>query len=175
VANVCVVMPLARIARTLGDPAATLCRTLDDDPVLRDRCVRMRLGGPPAVLGPLAVNVAPARRLPPGLLFAGDAAGFVDPMTGDGLRFAIRGGELSAMAAIRALSHGWQGVQAGLEATRAREFGGKWRFNRSLRTLLGSGWGVELASLSARLAPSLVRAIVAHASDGGLEDGIRAS
>ena len=33
------------------------------------------------------------------VLLAGDAAGFVDPMTGDGLRFAVEGGELAARAA----------------------------------------------------------------------------
>jgi hypothetical protein len=38
--------------------------------------------------------------IPEGLLVAGDAAGFVDPMTGDGLRFAVRGGELVADAAL---------------------------------------------------------------------------
>ena len=42
----------------------------------------------------------------PGLLLAGDAAGFIDPMTGDGLRFALRGGELAAQAALAALEHG---------------------------------------------------------------------
>ena len=37
----------------------------------------------------------------PGLLLAGDAAGFIDPMTGDGLRFAVRGGELAARGRAR--------------------------------------------------------------------------
>ena len=49
-----------------------------------------------------------------GLLLAGDAAGFIDPMTGDGLRFAVRGGELAAAAALEALEHGWSGVHARL-------------------------------------------------------------
>ena len=30
------------------------------------------------------------------MLLAGDAAGFIDPMTGDGLRFALMGAELAA-------------------------------------------------------------------------------
>ena len=34
----------------------------------------------------------------PGLLLAGDAAGFIDPMTGDGLRFAFAGARLAADA-----------------------------------------------------------------------------
>ena len=47
----------------------------------------------------------------PGLLLAGDAAGFIDPMTGDGLRFALRGGELAAEAALRELQIGAAGVR----------------------------------------------------------------
>ena len=42
--------------------------------------------------------------------------GFIDPMTGDGLRFAVRGGELAARAALEALEHGWAGVHARLAA-----------------------------------------------------------
>ena len=44
---------------------------------------------PIVILGPLAVDAVAAEM--PGLLLAGDAAGFIDPMTGDGLRFAFRG------------------------------------------------------------------------------------
>src|SRR5688500_6704488 len=48
----------------------------------------------PTVLGPLASDVsAPGVD---GLLLAGDAAGFVDPMTGDGLYLAMRGAVLAA-------------------------------------------------------------------------------
>lgn len=171
-ANVCMVTSFANVARVLGDPGATLRRALEEDGPLGERCARLRLVGPPTVLGPLAVNVVPAAGFPEGLLLAGDAAGFVDPMTGDGLRFAIRGGELSAIAACRVLECGWQGVQPWLAAARAREFGSKWRFNRSLRALVGSSWGVDLASIGARLAPSLVRAIVARASDGALAQAV---
>ena len=70
----------------------------------------------------------------PGLLLAGDAAGFIDPMTGDGLRFAIRGAELAAAAALRELETGGP-AHADLAAARRREFAGKWRMNRALRAL----------------------------------------
>ncbi len=68
-------------------------------------------------------------------MLAGDAAGFIDPMTGDGLRFAIQGGELAAAAALGALEHGWSGVHEELARARARAFAAKWRFNRALRLL----------------------------------------
>jgi flavin-dependent dehydrogenase len=103
--------------------------------------------------------------VPDGVLLAGDAGGFVDPMTGDGLRFAVSGGELAAAAALRALHHGWTGVQASLAGERRRAFQAKWRFNRALRSLVGSPVAVHAATLGARFAPGVVRAIVARAGD----------
>ena len=75
-------------------------------------------GGAASSLGPLAVESTGASI--DGLLLAGDAAGFIDPMTGDGLRFAVRGGELAAAAALEALQRGWSGVHARLDAARRR-------------------------------------------------------
>ena len=82
--------------------------------MLRDRFAGARLVGPPVVLGPLAVEVRDTGF--DGLILAGDAAGFIDPMTGDGLRFAVRGAELAACAALEALEHGWSGVHKRLAA-----------------------------------------------------------
>src|SRR6185295_1246493 len=100
----------------LADPAAMLVRELARDPALRDRAAGARLAGPPVVLGPLAVDVRDESI--DGLLLAGDAAGFIDPMTGDGLRFAIHGAELAAAAARQALEDGWSGVHHRLTADR---------------------------------------------------------
>ena len=105
-----------------------------------------------------------------GLLLAGDAAGFIDPMTGDGLRFAIRGGELAALAALRALEHGWSGVHLALAAARRREFAAKWRFNRALRSLVGSPVAVRAAAQGARIAPGILHAMVRYAGDCGLAE-----
>ena len=86
-----------------------------------------------------------------GLLLAGDAAGFIDPMTGDGLRFAVRGGVLAADAALEALASGWNGVHARLAtARRRREFGAKWRFNRALRAIVASPAAVRVGACAAR-------------------------
>ena len=115
------------------------------------------------MLGPLAVDVAPPAI--DGLLLAGDAAGFIDPMTGDGLCFAVRGGELAAAAALQVLDHGWSGVHAQHAAARRRDFGGKWRFNRALRALVASPRALAAATLGARLAPAALRAVIARAGD----------
>jgi flavin-dependent dehydrogenase len=163
VANVCLVKPSEAGDASLRDPSALLRRELARDPLLRDRFEDARLAQPPVVLGPLAVESTGVDL--EGLLVAGDASGFVDPMTGDGLRFAIRGGELAAIAALEALEHGWSGVHDRLAGRREREFSGKWRFNRALRTLVGSPPGVMVAAAGARVAPGVLRAIIRRAGD----------
>jgi flavin-dependent dehydrogenase len=155
-------------AQITPDPffATLLADELARDPWLRDRFADARLVRPPAVLGPLAVDVTPEPVA--GLLLAGDAAGFIDPMTGDGLRFAIRGGAMAAGAALEALTHGWTGVHDRLAVARQREFAAKWRFNRALRALVASPSGMAAANLGARLAPRLLRRVVATAGDCGV-------
>ena len=161
--NVCLVRPSGAGDTALGDPAGLLTRALAADPQLRDRFADARLVAPPVVLGPLAVE---SPRTPiDGLLFAGDAAGFIDPMTGDGLRFAVQGGELAAAAALQALEHGWTGVHARLAGGRRRAFASKWRFNRALRALVSSARAIDAAAVATRLAPGILRAVIARAGD----------
>ncbi len=164
--NVCVVTPWRPGDRAIGDPKTALFGELARDPLLRDRFAGARLAGPPAVLGPLAVDVNDAVHVD-GLLLAGDAAGFIDPMTGDGLRFAVRGAELAALAALDALEHGWQGVHERLAIRRRTEFSAKWRFNRLLRSIVTSPAAVSGASWGARLAPAGLRAAIEYAGDVG--------
>jgi flavin-dependent dehydrogenase len=161
--NVCLVRPSRPGDADLRDPAALLSRELMRDPLLRDRAAAARLAGPPVVLGPLAVDATGAGL--DGLLLAGDAAGFIDPMTGDGLRFAVRGGELAAAAAMRALEHGWTGVHQRHAAARRAEFSQKWRFNRALRALVASPRAVDVAAFGARVAPVALRRVIEHAGD----------
>jgi flavin-dependent dehydrogenase len=161
--NVCLVKPSSGGDADLRRPAEVLRRELANDPQLRDRFASARLVTPPVVLGPLAVDVS--RETIDGLLLAGDAAGFIDPITGDGLCFAVRGGELAANAALRALERGWAGVHADLAAARARAFGGKQRFNRTLRVIVSSPRAIAAAAVGARIAPVALRAIIARAGD----------
>jgi flavin-dependent dehydrogenase len=161
--NVCLVKPSFAGDAALGNPISLITRVLATDPLLRDRAAGARLISSPVVLGPLAVDVRDAAI--DGLLIAGDAAGFIDPMTGDGLRFAIQGGELAAAAALQALSRGWTGVHANLTAARRRAFGGKWMFNRGLRAVVASPFGVDAAAIGARIVPPLMRAVISRAGD----------
>src|SRR5438445_293977 len=161
--NVCLVKASRPADPSLHDPASLLRQELTRDPWLRDRFTDARLARPPVLLGPLAVDLQRADM--DGLLLAGDASGFIDPITGDGLRFAVRGGELAALAALEALEHGWTGVHARLAAWRRREFGAKWRFNRAVRALVASPRAVDAAALSASIAPGLLRVMIAYAGD----------
>jgi len=140
-------------------------RALNADAVLRDRFAAATQVSPVTVLGPLAVNARGAGC--PGLLLAGDAAGFVDPMTGDGLRFALRGGELAAHAALDELASG-RPSYARLGALRRREFSTKWRINRALRVMVGSPGAVGLASLVSNWWSAPVEYLIQLAGDVAL-------
>jgi flavin-dependent dehydrogenase len=160
-ANVCLV---TADRRPLREPGA-LPAALASDPLLRGRFAHARLIEHPVLLGPLAVDARVAGTQ--GLLLAGDAAGFVDPMTGDGLRFAFRGGELAALHALEALEHGWRDAHVRLQEARVAEFGPKWRFNRALRTLVGAPRAIRAAGIAARLSPQVLRGVIRYAGDAG--------
>jgi len=144
------------------DPAAALWTAIRSDGDLAERCAGARMATPPTSLGPLAVEAQACGV--PGLLLAGDAAGFIDPMTGDGLRFAIQGGELAARAALAALADG-RAAHHRLAALRRRAFGRKHRFNRALRSLVAAPSAVAAASAAARVAPWAIRHVVDIAGD----------
>ena len=164
--NVCVVRDLTNVFRAQRVNADTIVHLgVRSDPLLAPRFARARQVSEVTVLGPLAVDCKSVGY--PGLLLAGDAAGFIDPMTGDGLRFAIRGGELAAEAALRELSTGVAACTS-LQAERAREFGTKWRMNRGLRALVASPRAVRVASQVARGWKAPVRMLVRLAGDVNL-------
>lgn len=157
--NFCVVVPQQAAQ---GRPEQILAAAAASDPALRERFARARLVSAPTVIGPLAVDASAAGM--PGLLLAGDAAGFIDPMTGDGLRFAIRGGELAAEAALAALA-GAARPHERLARERRRLFASKWRFNRALRRVVDRPATVSAATLTAQAAPWILQRAIAFAGD----------
>jgi flavin-dependent dehydrogenase len=163
-ANVCLVTPAQR---DLSDPAALLLRVVTADAVLRDRFIAARQAGPVVSMGPLATDARAAGVA--GLLLAGDAAGFIDPITGDGMRFAVRGGEMAARAALEMLDSGRADGHRRLAAWRAAEFGGKWRFNRAVRVVTASRLAVCLGSAGAAVAPWAMRRVIHYAGDASVE------
>ena len=163
VTNVCVVRELKNVFRAQRVQADQIVNSaVRSDTVLAERFSRARQVSEVSSLGPLAVDCRAAGY--PGLLLAGDAAGFIDPMTGDGLRFAMRGGELAAEAALRELSSG-ESACDDLQRAREREFNSKWRVNRGLRALVASPRAVGVATRVARGWKAPVRMLVRIAGD----------
>lgn len=157
-------------------PAEALHQMLHADPELSVRFANARAVGAPVMLGPMAVDASAAGE--PGLLLAGDAAGFIDPMTGDGLRLALIGAELAA-AIVQEVFDGSLPIDRAhlvLADRRRRAFGTKCRFNRALRSLVSSPASVTVAAAAATVLPRLFSQMIRYAGDceyAGLK-GLRA-
>jgi menaquinone-9 beta-reductase len=98
-------------------------------------------------MGPLAYGVAPPRE--GGVLFVGDAAGFYDPFTGEGIFTALRSAELAAETVVGALRVGdvSTAALAGYARARRAAFADKARVTQLLQTLIARR---PLANLAAR-------------------------
>jgi menaquinone-9 beta-reductase len=164
-ANVCLVLPRLRAAGAVGRPWEAIRDAVAADVLLRERFADARLASDPVVLGPVAVDAV--RAGVPGMLLAGDASGFVDPMTGDGLRLAIDGAQLAAAIAIEVLEGrlAADAAASALATARRRAFAAKWRFNRGLRALVDAPSLVRAATLAARACPGAFEAMVRYAGD----------
>ena len=86
-------------------------------------------------VGPLARRVLQVAGS--GFLLVGDAAGFLDPFTGEGVYRALRGGELAADAVELALAR-QDGVPVGYARARRVAFGDKERVCLLIQAFLGS-------------------------------------
>jgi flavin-dependent dehydrogenase len=76
------------------------------------------------------------------VLLVGDAAGTVDPMTGEGIAMALRGAELAAAAVDRALRAGDTSRRAlgAYDEARARAFRDAWTVSRTLQWIVRRPW-----------------------------------
>jgi flavin-dependent dehydrogenase len=156
--NVCVVRPGSPGRR----PIDVVRDAIRREPELARRFERAAIDDDVRVLGPLSAETRGAGAT--GLLFAGDAAGFVDPMTGDGVHLALSGGVLAAEEALRALETGdVAGATARLARRRRSALGWKLRFNRVVRDLVDSPRAVDAASAASRVWPGLVRRAIRYA------------
>ncbi|HSB62458.1 MAG TPA: FAD-dependent monooxygenase, partial [Vicinamibacteria bacterium] len=104
VANLSLVVPAAAARRHKGHLAAYFDREAGAMPDLGVRLRVARRVGPVRALGPLAYRVDAPRH--DGVLLVGDAFGFLDPFTGEGLYAALHSAELAADVADAALRTG---------------------------------------------------------------------
>lgn len=139
--NVAMVVDLDRFEARSGPPDAFFDATLRRYPPLAGRLEHARRVSPVRGVGPLARRV---RRVSgAGFLLVGDAAGFFDPITGEGIYDALRGGELAAATVAAALGRGAATAAAlrDYDTQRHREFAAKRR----------AAWLAQLFVVSPRL------------------------
>jgi geranylgeranyl reductase family protein len=132
---------------------------------LAPRLGDMEPAGRLMAMGPLAYRVREPRV--GGVLLAGDAAGFYDPFTGEGLFTALRSAELLAETAHSALTTGDLSTRTLAPYARARrlEFAAKSRVTRGIQMLIARrGFASAAARVLARR-PALLDALMGVIGD----------
>ena len=135
-------------------------------PRVAERLEGARLLEAPRAIGPLALE---CRRVAlPGAVLVGDAAGFYDPFTGEGVTLALRTAGLAASAVDDALGREPGGTLPRLRAyerERSSATRDKFRFNRLLQTAVT--WPAAADAIAHRLArrPDLADRLVGIAGD----------
>lgn len=161
VANVVVVAAGARSAEVAGDAAGYFDRALREVPALAGA----RRVGTVLATGPFDWPVR--RAVAGGALLVGDAAGYYDPFTGQGIYRALRGAELASAAADRALRAGdvSAAALAGYEAARRRAFAPGERLQRTIEAVVARPRLMEWAAALLAARPALADALVAVTGD----------
>jgi len=135
-------------------------------PRIAERLERGRLLAPPRAIGPLAVTAKAVAA--EGALLVGDAAGFYDPFTGEGVTLALRSAELAAAAIGDALERPGSGPLprlASYERTRHAATRAKFRFNRTLQLIVGWPEAANAMARKLRRRPDLADRLVGIAGD----------
>jgi len=136
-------------------------------PRLAERLARARLVEPPRAIGPLALVARGVTA--PGAVLVGDAAGFYDPFTGEGVTLALRTAELAAAAIATALraARAPDVLPALLPYARERDAAtrDKFRFNRLLQLAVTSPGLANAIARRLRRRPDLADRLVGIAGD----------
>jgi flavin-dependent dehydrogenase len=103
-ATVTLVTNVAAVAQRTGTVEGYYAEKLAEIPIVRDMVAGADRVGPIRGVGPLARRVR--RRAGDGYLLVGDAAGFLDPFTGEGIYKALHGARLAAPVIVSALERG---------------------------------------------------------------------
>jgi flavin-dependent dehydrogenase len=147
-ANLSIVVPLAHAAPWSGRLDRFFDARAKHLPHLARRIAGGRRVAPVRAMGPLAYRVDPPRT--GGVLMVGDATGFYDPFSGEGIFNGLRSAELAAETAVRALRRGdlSAAALAGYDSARRLAARDKERVTQVLHFLISHR---ALANLTARL------------------------
>ena len=137
--NVAMVVPGSFGREIAGDRTAFFEAWLRARPQLAPRVAGARRVTPVIATGPFASHARHAWA--PGAALVGDAADFFDPFTGEGIYSALRGGEILAPFAMRALgapsTRDADRELCAYDRARTSEFRGKWIVERLINAAVG--------------------------------------
>ena len=163
--NVSVVVRAAHLAAAPHKPEAFVTQTVQAHPELRQRFARAVRAKRLLVTGPMAQRMACPQQ--DGILFIGDAAGFFDPFTGQGIYLALHSAVLAATVAQRALRSGDLSARQLRSYVRAHQqaFRDKYRFSALIQLGLRVPWLANhvIGRLARR--PTLADTVVGVAGD----------
>ena len=163
--NLGLVVPLAHAAPWSGRLETFFHARLKQLRHLAPRLAGMEPAGRLMAMGPLAYRVGEPRV--DGVLLAGDAAGFYDPFTGEGLFTALRSAELLADTAHSALTLGDLSTAALAPYARARnrELAAKSRVTRGIQLLIARRGLANVAAHALARRPALLDTIMGVIGD----------
>lgn len=162
-ANVAFVLEEGEMRAAGGDLPAFYARTLWRWPRVAERLERARLLAPPKAVGPLALVAS--RVSAPGAMLVGDAAGFYDPFTGEGVTLALRSAELAAEVADRALRAGRAFDLCAYDRLRDKATRDKFRLNRMIQGIVAWPDMANAVARRLRRRPALADRLVGIAGD----------
>lgn len=138
--NLSVVVPLADVRPYTARLEQFVAARVKQMPHLARRLDGATRVEPVRAMGPLAYRVGSPQQ--PGVLLVGDAAGFYDPFTGEGVFAALRGAEILAETAGGDLrrSEATLATTAAYDARRVAEFRAKARVTRALQVVIRRRW-----------------------------------
>jgi geranylgeranyl reductase family protein len=163
--NLGLVVPLAHAAPWSGRLETFFRARLKQLRHLAPRLAGMEPAGRLMAMGPLAYRVGEPRV--DGVLLAGDAAGFYDPFTGEGLFTALRSAELLADTAHSALTLGDLSTAALAPYARARnrELAAKSRVTRGIQLLIARRGLANVAAHALSRRPALLDTLMGVIGD----------
>jgi flavin-dependent dehydrogenase len=163
----------ARWVRAIGgDPAAFFHAHLADFPELAERVE----GTPISVrtVGPLTWTTR--RQSTAGCLLLGDAAGYYDPFTGEGVTFALQSAALAAEVAAAAFAEGDFSERRLSEYDRRRSavIAPRIRLQKMIQTVVSRPWLFDAALRRLERRPELARTLIAAVADVSPVRGVAA-